>query len=214
MRYKNRMMKKHLLRILVILILGLGTAAAIAAYQIQTEGHQSLAQYKKTETSIIAKDFGGDFTLMNQDGETVTQDNFANQWRMIYFGFTYCPAICPTELQKMTQALNALGNKADQIQPLFISVDPERDTIEVMKNYTALFHPRLTGLTGSLEQVEVAKNAYKIYAAKVLDETMSDYTVDHSSFIYFLDPENNLRAIFKTEDTADEITAVLSKILN
>lgn len=207
------MMKKRLVRILVILILGLGTAAAIAAYQIQTEGHQSLSQYNETNPSIIAKDFGGDFTLVNQDGETVTQDNYANQWRMIYFGFTYCPAICPTELQKIAQALNAAGDKADQIQPLFISVDPERDTVEVMKNYTALFHPRLIGLTGTLKQVEQAKNAYKIYAAKVQDETMSDYTVDHSSFIYLIDPEDNLRAIFKTEDKAEEITQVITTIL-
>lgn len=153
--------------------------------------------------SILVPNFGGEFSLTDHTGKAVTSKDFDGKWRLIYFGFTYCPAICPTELQKISAVLNDLGSKGEKITPIFISVDPERDTVDVMKNYVSLFHPRLIGLTGTVEEVDVAKKAYKIYSAKVQDETMSDYTVDHSSFIYFMDPNNNLLRIFKIDDTAE-----------
>ena len=146
--------------------------------------------------------------------KAVTQKDFEDEYRLIYFGFTYCPAICPTELQKISTVLKQLGNKADQIQPIFISVDPERDTVEVMKNYVELFHPRLIGLTGTIKQVEQAKKSYKIYAAKVQDETMTEYTVDHSSLIYFMNPNNAMVRAFKTDDTAQDIARVIDEYMS
>ena len=155
----------------------------------------------------MSKNFGGTFTLTNHLGQSVTHQDFDNQYRLIYFGFTYCPAICPTELQRISTILkNIKAEKSDLIQPIFITIDPERDTIEVMKNYVELFHPRLVGLTGTPTQIDVAKKAYKIYAAKVQDETMSDYTMDHSSFIYFIGPDNSLIRIFKLDDKIDDMT--------
>lgn len=192
------MTKTRLIRILILSVIGLAIAGLIAFSQIQNEGG-------KRTSGVVAKNFGGDFTLIDQDGKTVTQDDFKGQYRLIYFGFTFCPAICPTELQKITTVLNQLGDKADQIQPIFVTVDPERDTPEVMKQYISLFHPRLIGLSGSVAQIDVAKKAYKIFATKVQDDTMSDYTVDHSSFIYFLDPEDTLLRIFKVDDTAENM---------
>lgn len=195
-------MQKRLIRIVIALTLGLILAGGIAAYQIHQEGNSK-------EISITAKNFGGPFTLTNHDGKIVTEKDFDNTWRLIYFGFTYCPAICPTELQKITSVLNDLGESGEKITPLFISVDPERDTIEVLKNYLSLFHTRLIGLTGSAEQVEQAKKSYKIYAAKVQDDTMSDYTVDHSSFIYFMNPNNDLVRIFRIEDSAEDMLEII-----
>ena len=205
MRYNRRMKKSHLIRIAVILIVGLGTAAFIANNQIQ----QTKPSYQKPikRPDVVSKNFGGAFTLTNHLGQSVTHQDFDNQYRLIYFGFTYCPAICPTELQRISTILkNIEAEKSDLIQPIFITIDPERDTIEVMKNYVELFHPRLIGLTGTSAQIDVAKKAYKIYAAKVQDETMSDYTMDHSSFIYFIGPDNSLIRIFKLDDKIDDMT--------
>lgn len=158
---------------------------------------------------------GGPFTLVNEGGTTVTEQDFAGQYKLIYFGFTYCPAICPTELQKITLALNTLAEEdadmAGKIRPVFISVDPERDTPDVLKEYVTLFHPRMTGLTGSPQQVEAAKKSFRVYAAKVQTEEANDYTVDHSSFIYFMGPDNSLISIYRMEDTAAQIAADIKK---
>jgi protein SCO1/2 len=197
-------MKARILRILFFFSLGLFIAGVVAAYQIkQEESAHGIA--------VTATDFGGPFTLVNTNNETVTEKEFEGKWRLIYFGFTYCPAICPTELQKMASALNDMGPVGEEIIPIFISVDPERDTVDVMRRYVELFHPRLIGLTGTVQQVEEAKKSYKIYSAKVKDDTMTDYTVDHSSFIYLMNPDDDLVRIFRIEDTAEEIIKITRK---
>ena len=157
--------------------------------------------------------FGGKFSLVNHFGEKVDEKTYSGQYRLMYFGFTYCPAICPTGLQKITAALKSLGSDADKIQPLFITVDPERDTAEVMKNYVALFHPKLVGLTGTPEQIAPTLKNYKIYAAKVQDASMSEYTMDHSSFTYLIGPNDNLLHIFKHEDKADDMANIIRQWL-
>ena len=115
--------------------------------------------------------------------------------------------ICPTELQKIAGVLNTLGAEGEQITPIFITVDPARDTPEVMKNYVTQFHPRLTGLTGSKEQIEAVEKNYRVFAKKAQDPAMSDYSMDHSSFIYLMGPDDTLVAIYRTADTADFIAA-------
>lgn len=155
--------------------------------------------------------FGGPFTLTDHTGKTVTEKDYAGKYRLIYFGFTYCPAICPTELAKITSAMNMLDDKGAGIQPLFITVDPERDTVEAMGKYVSLFHPSLIGLTGTAEQIKDVAKAYKIYFAKVQDESMSDYTMDHSSFIYFIGPDDRLLQIFRMEDSAETMAESISR---
>jgi protein SCO1/2 len=199
-------MKTRLIRLFFIIIFALVVAGGIAAYQIKHEE-------KGKKSFVVVKDFGGPFELVNQDGEIRTQDDFKNQWRLIYFGFTYCPAICPTELQKITSVLNELGSKSDIIQPVFITVDPERDDVETMKQYINLFHPRFVGLTGTQAQIDQAKKSYKIFAQKVKDETMTNYTMDHSSFIYLIDPNNNLLRIFKTDDSSVDMVKYIKSVL-
>ncbi len=199
---------KRLKRFFLITISALCLAALIAFIQVSIETRDA------SRTDIVAEDFGGPFTLTNHMGQKVTEKDFDGTWRLIYFGFTFCPAICPTELAKTTKALNAIGDKAAQITPIFITVDPERDTVEVMKGYVASFHPRLIGLTGTAEQIKKVAKEYKIYYAKVDDPQMTEYTMDHSSFIYFMDPDNNLRAIFRADDDAavmaDKINAAIN----
>lgn len=204
------MNKKRLIRTFSIIAIGLIIGGLSTYFQIKSESSGSIATIK--HTPVVASDFGGEFTLTNHLGETVTDKDFKDQYRLIYFGFTYCPAICPTELQKITMALKDLDPViADQITPIFVTIDPERDTAEKMKNYISLFHENFIGLTGTPEQTKQIADAYKIYYARVKDDTMQEYTMDHSSFIYFMGPEDTLYHIFKVDDKAEAITYVVAR---
>ena len=164
---------------------------------------------KEATSSHASSDaIGGPFTMVNQDGETVTEKDYAGQYKLMFFGFTYCPAICPTELNKVARVLDILGEeKAAMITPIFVSVDPERDDVETMKQYVEQFHPRLVGLTGSVEQVEAMKKQYKVFSKKVEMEMMDEYMVDHSSFLYLMGPDDKNLGIYPSTDTPDEIAA-------
>src|SRR3954470_5482929 len=127
---------------------------------------------------------GGPFALTDQNGRPRTDADFRGRLMLVYFGFTYCPDICPTDLQQMGLALDRLGAAGDMVQPVFITLDPERDTPEHLKEYMPLFHPRFVGLTGDAEAIQAAARAYRVYYKKVELENKSDYTVDHSAFVY------------------------------
>jgi cytochrome oxidase Cu insertion factor (SCO1/SenC/PrrC family) len=163
-----------------------------------------------TAPGIVAENFGGPFTLTDYAGHTVTDKDFSGRYRLIYFGFTYCPAICPTELAKISQTMKLLGDDADKITPMFITIDPERDTPDVVAKYVTMFDPRFVGLTGTPEQIKQVAGEYKIYFAKVEDPALTDYTMDHSSFIYFMDPDDNLLAIYRADDTAEKMATEIA----
>lgn len=157
---------------------------------------------------------GGDFTLTDQNGDLFNTSDIEEPFRLVYFGFTYCPAICPTELQKMSAALNELPDEvSSQIKPVFVSVDPERDTPEVLKSYLDLFPADFIGLTGSVEEIEAVKDQYKIYAAKVEMEGASEYTVDHSSYIYLMNAEMETMMLYKMNDTEEDLITSISQIV-
>ncbi len=193
-----------------MMIIGLLTItfAAIIAGIISSFSPIAIQSQPKISLMAVTDDaFGGPFTLTNHLGQNVTDKDYTGKYRLIYFGFTFCPAICPTELSKMTSVMNDLGDRSKEIQPLFMTVDPERDTVEKMKNYVSLFHSSLIGLTGTSDQIKSVLKDYKIYAAKVDDPSLSEYTMDHSSFIYFIAPDDRLLHIFRINDSADVMTA-------
>jgi len=132
---------------------------------------------------------GGAFELVDQNGKPFTEKDLKGKYSLIYFGYTYCPDVCPTELQTMTQALEMLGPLAKKIRPVMISVDPERDTPEVLKEYLTNFYPGFVGLTGTPEQVRRAGQAYRVFYRKTDEKSASDYLMDHSSIVYLMDPE-------------------------
>ena len=153
---------------------------------------------------------GGPFELTDHTGRTRTERDFRGQLILAYFGFTYCPDVCPTDLQAIGLALDKLGPDGASVQPLFISVDPERDTSEHLAEYVRLFHPRLIGLTGSAEVIRRAANAYKVYYAKVpFGKAGSDYTVDHTAFIYLMDREGNYLGFFPPGTSADRMVEII-----
>ncbi|WP_051334626.1 SCO family protein [Bradyrhizobium sp. Ai1a-2] len=153
---------------------------------------------------------GGPFELVDHTGRIRTERDFRGRLMLVYFGFTYCPDVCPTDLQAIGLAMDRLGSDADNVQPLFITVDPERDTRQHLAEYVPLFHPRLIGLTGSLEAIRKAADAYKVYSAKVpLGKDQGDYTVDHTAFIYLMDRDGGYLGFFPPGTSADRMVEII-----
>jgi cytochrome oxidase Cu insertion factor (SCO1/SenC/PrrC family) len=134
---------------------------------------------------------GGPFTFIDHNGKQRSSKEFADKLLVIYFGYTYCPDICPLDLMTIAAAIERLGALGAQTQPLFITVDPERDTPEQLALYVPSIHPRLVGFTGSLRDIRQVALAYKVYFAKVPGKRPDDYLIDHTSFVYFADHEGN-----------------------
>ena len=148
---------------------------------------------------------GGPFSLVNHEGRAVTQADFAGGFMLVYFGFTYCPDVCPTELGTMAAAMDLLEDQGSRVTPVLITIDPERDTPAALADYVSRFHPRLVGLTGSAEQIAAAARAYRVFYAKVNRPEMSAYLMDHSSFIYLVGPDGRVRTLFRPETTPEAI---------
>ena len=160
-------------------------------------------------------DIGGAFSLVNQDGQNVTEADFAGKPILVFFGFTYCPDVCPLSLDLLGAALDKLAEtapeKAARLQPVFISVDPARDTPAQMKDYLSYFHPSLTGLTGSRAQIDAVKKAFRVYAARAKDtDANGHYNVDHSSLFYLMDGDNRYLAHFTHNLTPTQLAAGLA----
>jgi cytochrome oxidase Cu insertion factor (SCO1/SenC/PrrC family) len=153
---------------------------------------------------------GGPFELTDHTGRIRTERDFRGQLMLVYFGFTYCPDICPADLQAIGLALDRLGHDGDSVQPLFVTVDPERDTAEHLADYVKLFHPRLIGLTGTTDAIRKAADAYKVYFAKTaIGKEAGDYTVDHTAFIYLMDRGGNYLGFFPPGTSADRMVEII-----
>lgn len=155
---------------------------------------------------------GGAFSLVDQDGARVTEQNLIGKPTIIFFGFTHCPDVCPTSLFEMSEVLRAMGPAAEGVGAYFVSVDPERDTPEAMKTYLQSFDPRLKGLTGTPEDVAKIVAAYRVYAKKVPTEG-GDYTMDHTALIYLMGKDGKFIAPFNLKRTPEEAAADLKKYL-
>ncbi|KAF9591341.1 hypothetical protein IFM89_003964 [Coptis chinensis] len=160
----------------------------------------------KQGPSVGKAAIGGPFSLVNHEGKHVTDKDFRGKWTVIYFGFTHCPDICPDELQKLVDAVNKIKEKAGiEIVHVFISVDPERDTVEQVHDYVKEFHPNLVGLTGSVDEVRKVARAYRVYYMKT-EEEGSDYLVDHSIIMYLMDPNMEYVKFFGKNHDVDSLT--------
>ncbi|KAB1071804.1 SCO family protein [Methylobacterium planeticum] len=159
---------------------------------------------------VATASVGGPFTLVSQDGRTVTERDFAGATHLVFFGFTHCPDICPTTLQQISDVLAALGDKARAMKVAFITVDPERDTPDSLKQYLGSFDPRIVGLTGNSDQVAAAVKAYRAYARKVPAKG-DDYTMEHTALVYVMDGRNRFIGALNLQRPADETAAELAK---
>jgi cytochrome oxidase Cu insertion factor (SCO1/SenC/PrrC family) len=158
---------------------------------------------------------GGPFTLTDQTGATVTEKTYDGSYRLIYFGYTFCPDACPTELAVMAQALDAMGPAGAKVQPIFITIDPDRDTVPQLKNYVPLFDKRLVGLTGTQQQIAAIAKEYKVYYSKA-DQPGIDansYGMNHSSFVYLMDPDGRFLTVFSSDTDADKMAAEIRRCM-
>jgi protein SCO1/2 len=175
--------------------------------QLQTDAAETVDQPTSIPPNTVK--IGGPFTLISQDNKQVSDTDFAGKYLLVYFGYTSCPDMCPTGLQSMSRALDELKSDADKVQPLFITVDPARDTPAKLKDYDSAFHPKIIGLTGTPDQISAVAKEYQVYYQK--DEGDQDYEVDHTSLIYLMDPSGALVTTFNEEADSSLIVAALQK---
>lgn len=158
---------------------------------------------------------GGPFDLIAGDGRPVTQASWPGKYLLVYFGYTYCPDVCPTTLSNIAGALDDLGAKANELQPLFITVDPARDTPKVLADYTSAFTKRLIGLSGSDEQIAQVAKEYRVYYAKhKTGPGPDDYLMDHSSVIYLMAPDGHLISVLAADQPPASIAEKISKTMS
>lgn len=171
----------------------------------------SVAVVGKTITTGTAS-IGGPFTLVSTNGETVTDQSYRGKWLLIFFGYTYCPDVCPTSLNNMSVALENLGKVANDIRALFITVDPQRDTSEVLTDYLKSFDSRIVGLTGTQAQIDSVVKEYRVYAEQQKSETSGDnYLVSHSAYLYLMDPGGAFVNVLKGTESGEEIAGWVRK---
>ena len=190
--------------------IGLATIAALLGAIVLALGAVLyLSQRSPAPPAQIVEREVRDFQLTNTTGELVTPQSLSGKWSLLFFGFTRCPDVCPTTLFDMGDVLDHLGPNADQVQPVFISVDPEWDTRERLADYMTNFDPRIMGLTGTMEQVrQVAKN-YSVFFRKVpLDN--DGYTIDHSAAIYLLNPDSAYVRPYSWQEGAEALAEKLT----
>lgn len=157
---------------------------------------------------------GGPFELVGKDGKTVTDEDFRGRYMLVFFGFTHCPDICPAELQVMSAALDGLGSDGDKVVPIFISLDPERDTPDAVTAYVENFGPNFVGLSGSPEAIAKAATAYRVTYQKFQDESTGDnYSIDHSALLYLMGPDGEYITHIPYGTPADKMTETLRRYL-
>lgn len=171
---------------------------------------QSVVAGKTVTTGTAA--IGGPFTLVSTNGENVTDQSYPGKWLLIFFGYTFCPDACPTALNNISVALEKLGSDASKLQPLFITVDPQRDTREVMSEYLKSFDSRIVGLTGTQAQIDSVVKEYRVYVAQQKSESSGDdYLVSHSAYTYLMDPHGKFVNVIQGSEDGETIAAWLRK---
>jgi protein SCO1/2 len=197
-------------RFLTVIVAGFMIGALAGAAALLVARGPSGPGVSTTGAALI----GGPFSLVDQNGKTVTDEDFRGRYRLVFFGFTHCPDICPAELQVMSAALDELGPKADEVVPIFITLDPERDTPEAVGAYVKNFGPRFVGLTGSPEAIAEAAKAYAVVYSKVQDGTApDDYTIDHTALVYFMSKDGKYLEHFAYGTPAAKMAETLRRYL-
>ena len=205
------------LRIAVASVVALAAAAGIAWFQVQSERGPAVSAGPAGTALPVgtpAQAVGGPFTLTDHTGQPVSDTDFRGRHMLVYFGFTFCPDICPTELGTMTRAIAALGPAGESVVPLLITIDPGRDTPEALADYVRLFDERLIGLTGTEEEIAAVADAYRVYYARAPgSDDPQTYMMDHSAFIYLMGPDGQNLTVFPQGVAPDRMAEALASII-
>ena len=193
-------------RLAVLLSTAVVLAGGGVAYVMMTDRQgDPFAQCRASNVAGGSAQIGGPFELVSETGETVTQEDVIDKPTLIYFGYTFCPDVCPLDAARNAAAVDILEERGDIVKPVFISVDPARDTPEVLAEFTDYLHPRMVGLTGSPEQVRAASKAYRTYYQAQDSEDDEFYLVDHSTMTYLILPEHGFVEFFRRDASAEQI---------
>jgi protein SCO1/2 len=184
-----------------------------AAFAEDTPPDQAVAAQMMEGLMYGRGTVGGPFTLTDSSGHQRSDSDFRGKLMIVYFGYTFCPDVCPADLMAITQALDALGPAADGVQPVFITVDPERDS-KVLAEYVRAFHKSLIGLTGSPEEIRKVANAYKAFYAKVPGTRDGDYAIDHTGVIYLMGRSGEYLGFMPPQTAPEKLTEILRKYLS
>lgn len=198
-----------MLRIYAIVAAGLVVAmtAGVYLYLTFTDSDDKYAQCRATAVAGGVSQIGGPFTLIDETGATVTETDVIDQPALIYFGYTFCPDVCPLDTARNADAIDILEERGQMVKPVFISIDPERDTPEVVNAFTANLHERMLGLTGTPDQVRAASRAYRTFYQKQEPAAGDEdyYLVDHTTMSYLAFPEEGVVEVFQRALRAEEI---------
>jgi len=167
-------------------------------------------------TPLAGFNQGAHFTLIDHNGSVFNSGDEINEgeYGLIFFGFTHCPVICPTELQKFAVIMDELRPEtASKIHPLFITIDPERDTVDAMQSYVPMFHEDILGLTGNTANIHRVLDDWKVFYSKVNDPQFTEYTMDHSTYAYFVNSDMKILGLFKMQNTPDQIVDYIEKMV-
>ncbi len=190
---------------------GQSVGEAFAQRLAQVFGHDVAAPAAMAGVQLpVGITLGGAFSLTRQDGAAVTERDYAGRWLLVYFGFTYCPDVCPTELGRMADVIDALGAAGERVTPIFITIDPERDGVEQLADYVSRFHPRMQGMTGTAQQIGEVARRYRVYYARAQNHQMTEYLMDHSSFIYLVGPDGRVRTLFRPDTAVEGMSRAIS----
>lgn len=205
------MTKRTLLPIILLFV----TLAVLLVAAVIVLGPRGTSRTAGEAPPLAGATIGGPFNLVDQNGRPFTDRDLKGRFALVYFGYSYCPDVCPTDLARMMNGLKLFEKKdparAARVQPVFFTVDPERDTPDAVKQFVSAFHPRLVGLTGSPAAVAQAMKSYRIYAKKAGPAGTKDYLVDHSANGYLFDTEGRPMLLFAASDTPDVIAAQLDQ---
>ena len=188
---------------------GVAAVALLGGTFLATQMGGSGDVFADCRASTAGGDLGGPFELVREDGVTVTDQDVVTGPTLIYFGYTFCPDVCPLDNMRNAQAVEILDDQNIEVTPVFISIDPERDTVDVVREFTDNFHDRMIGLTGTAEQVRAASQAYRTYYAR--EETDDEYyLVDHTTLSYLVLPEHGFMEFYRRDVTPDQMAQRLS----
>lgn len=199
-------------RYILVFALSIAIISLIILFKLKVEPKPSPLEQRIAQANPVS--LGGDFILHTMNGEIFDTKDYRGKYLLIYFGFTYCPDICPASLVEMNDAIINLQEKSEQLIPIFITIDPRRDTAQQLRNFLPEFNPRIIGLTGSEEEIKKVADLFKVYYARASEADTKNYMINHSSFFYLIGPDGRMIKYYHPNMNAQAMKIDIAKIIN